>query len=220
MKKNSCSCCISVYFQIFLSQVKSEESLYNNDNFGSPEGFSSPESYKSESLPMESPGPRDKLSDDELIALSVKDLNRMLKGMTRDEIIKLKQRRRTLKNRGYAANCREKRISQKEVLEGEKDQLRNEVDRLQRENDVVRMELSSLKNRYEALQRFAETNKIHVVSAQPLYLGNSTRHHQLPSRPIHPQAQYPSQYEPMHCDMMLRDSIQHESVIVKPEPRV
>ena len=168
---------------------------------------------------METPSQKQNLSDDELIALSVKDLNRMLKGMTRDEIIKLKQRRRTLKNRGYAANCREKRISQKEVLETEKDQLRNEVDRLQRENDVVRMELSSLKNRYDALQRFAETNKIHVVSAQPLYLGNSARH-QLPARPIHPQAQYPSQYEPMHCDMMHRDSVHHESVIVKPEPRV
>ena len=180
---------ISFSFQIFLSQIKSE------------------------GLQLEVPSSK-QLSDDELIALSVKELNRMLKGMTRDEIIKLKQRRRTLKNRGYAANCREKRISQKEVLETEKDQLRNEVDRLQRENDVVRMELSSLKNRYDALQRFAEANKIHVVTAQPLYLGNSTRHH-LPPHPIHPQAQYPTQYESMH-----RESMHHESVIVKPEPRL
>lgn len=187
--------------KIFLSQIKSE---------GLP---TEPQYTESHSRYTNSPGSK-QLSDDELIALSVKDLNRMLKGMTRDEIIKLKQRRRTLKNRGYAANCREKRISQKEVLETEKDELRNEVDRLQRENDVVRMELSSLKNRYDALQRFAEANKIHVVTAQPLYLGNSTRH-QLHPHPIHPQAQYPSQYESMH-----RESVHHESVIVKPEPRV
>lgn len=178
--------------KIFLSQIKSE-GLHNTE----------PPSHK-------------QMSDDELIALSVKELNRMLKGMTRDEVIKLKQRRRTLKNRGYAANCREKRISQKEVLETEKDTLRNEVDRLQRENDVVRMELSSLKNRYDALTRFAEANKIHVVTAQPLYLGNSTRHQLHPHpHPIHPQAQYPTQYESMH-----RESMHHESVIVKPEPRV
>ena len=156
------------------------------------------------------------LSDEELINLSVKELNRMLKGMTRDEIIKLKQRRRTLKNRGYAANCREKRISQKEVLETEKDVLRNEVDRLQRENDIVRMELNALKNRYDALQRFAEANKIHVVTAQPLYLGNSVRNQVgqvAPSHPMPPQAAHDFQKysPPMH---------HHESVIVKPEPRV
>jgi len=160
------------------------------------------------------------VSDEELIALSVKELNRMLKGLTRDEVIKLKQRRRTLKNRGYAANCREKRISQKEVLETEKDGLRNEVDRLQRENDIVRMELSALKNRYDALQRFAEANKIHVVTAQPLYLGNSVRAHDTPTQPIMPQTQvtphsfsqhdFPKYSEPMH----------HESVIVKTEPRL
>lgn len=105
------------------------------------------------------------ISDDELVGLSVKELNRLLKGMTRDEVVKLKQRRRTLKNRGYAANCREKRISQKEVLETEKHQLKAEVDRLQRENDVVKMELSALRSKCEALERFAEVNNICVPLA-------------------------------------------------------
>lgn len=185
--------CVIFYFQIFLSQIKSEG--------------------------IHLQPPKDKsVSDEELIALSVKDLNRMLKGLTRDEVIKLKQRRRTLKNRGYAANCREKRISQKEVLEGEKDGLRGEVERLQRENDIVRMELSALKNRYDALHRFAEANKIHVVTAQPLYLGNSLRNEVPPTQTILPQVTQQSFSH--HGFPKYSESMHHESVIVKSEPRM
>ena len=104
------------------------------------------------------------INDDDLVSLSVKELNRLLKGLTRDEVLKLKQRRRTLKNRGYAANCREKRISQKEELETEKDKLRNEVERLQRENNIVKMELSALRNKCEALESFAQRNDIRVLT--------------------------------------------------------
>ena len=49
-------------------------------------------------------GPFSVMSDHELSSLNIKDLNRKLKekGLSKEMIEKLKQRRRTLKNRKYA----------------------------------------------------------------------------------------------------------------------
>nr|XP_040041862.1 v-maf avian musculoaponeurotic fibrosarcoma oncogene homolog Gb [Gasterosteus aculeatus aculeatus]XP_040041863.1 v-maf avian musculoaponeurotic fibrosarcoma oncogene homolog Gb [Gasterosteus aculeatus aculeatus]XP_040041864.1 v-maf avian musculoaponeurotic fibrosarcoma oncogene homolog Gb [Gasterosteus aculeatus aculeatus]XP_040041865.1 v-maf avian musculoaponeurotic fibrosarcoma oncogene homolog Gb [Gasterosteus aculeatus aculeatus] len=97
------------------------------------------------------------LTDDELVTMSVRELNQHLRGLTKEEIVQLKQRRRTLKNRGYAASCRVKRVTQKEELEKQKTHLQQEVDKLANENASMRIELDALRSKYEALQTFART---------------------------------------------------------------
>ncbi|XP_051570476.1 transcription factor MafG isoform X1 [Myxocyprinus asiaticus] len=97
------------------------------------------------------------LTDDELVSMSVRELNQHLRGLTKDEILQLKQRRRTLKNRGYAASCRVKRVTQKEELEKQKVELQQEVEKLASENASMKVELDVLRSKYEALQSFART---------------------------------------------------------------
>ncbi|XP_044732850.1 transcription factor MafK isoform X3 [Chrysoperla carnea] len=109
-----------------------------------------------------SPTPVIDISDDELVSISVKDLNRHLKlrGLTREEIVRMKQRRRTLKNRGYAASCRIKRIEQKDELESEKTQEWRDMEIMQEETARIRDEVQSYRTRFEALKKFAIVNKI------------------------------------------------------------
>ncbi|XP_030048085.1 transcription factor MafG-like [Microcaecilia unicolor] len=95
------------------------------------------------------------LTDEELITLSVQELNQYLRGLSKEEIIQLKQRQRTLKNRGYAASCRVKRVTQKEELEKQKAELQQEVEKLASENASMKVELDTLRSKYEALQNFA-----------------------------------------------------------------
>merc|ERR1719245_1313179 len=104
------------------------------------------------------------LNDTELVSLSVRDLNKQLKnkGLNKEEMGTMKQRRRTLKNRGYAASCRVKRLEQKGELERERGTEHRDKDKLKEDNRRMKDEIESLRKKYDALRGFANQKKIRL----------------------------------------------------------
>lgn len=104
------------------------------------------------------------IDDDELIEMATRDLNRRLQGYPKEVVRKIKAKRRTLKNRGYAQNCRTKRLAQKDELESDNmslvqqlNELRRQLDRATNERDLYKRENDRLRRRLSA----AETTRHH-----------------------------------------------------------
>merc|ERR1719397_2485252 len=81
----------------------------------------------------------------QLVNLSVRELNKRLHGVPREEVVKLKQKRRTLKNRGYAQNCRSKRLLQRQDLEENNKALVSSSERMRAELERVVKECGLLR---------------------------------------------------------------------------
>lgn len=95
----------------------------------------------------------DCINDDMLTTLTVRELNKRLHGCPREEVVRLKQKRRTLKNRGYAQNCRSKRLHQRHELEKANRQLNQDLHRLKLEYSRVCQERDTLMQRLQQQQR-------------------------------------------------------------------
>ena len=95
-------------------------------------------------------------NDENLKEISVKELNRMVKqkGLSKQEVAKIKYQRRTIKNRGYAQNCRIKRIKQKQTLQEENVALHKQVEALQSQLESVTKERDEMKTKYKQIKKF------------------------------------------------------------------
>lgn len=85
------------------------------------------------------------VKDDELIKLTVRDLNRRLRNLTKEEKVKLKQRRRLLKNRGYAQTCRTRRIMNQKQLYDENQKLKELLQQATYERNLYQTKYENLK---------------------------------------------------------------------------
>lgn len=74
------------------------------------------------------------------------------------KIVRLKQKRRTLKNRGYAQNCRSKRLQQRHDLETTNGNLKIEIQEIKLKNAQLTHERDLYKQRWENLRARCSQN--------------------------------------------------------------
>ena len=124
------------------------------------------------------------ISDDDLLSLTVRDLNRRLHSMTKEDQAHIKQRRRTLKNRGYAQSCRYKRQEQKSKLEIENGELKDKISLINQQLNQTSREIESLRKERDQILR-----ENHQLRQQQQQSGNP--HQQLQTHQHHNQHQLP-----------------------------
>lgn len=104
------------------------------------------------------------ICDKQLMELSVRELNRHLKSsrFSKDQVQQMKQRRRTLKNRGYAASCRNKRFQRKGELEIQKKEELKEIEVLN--NEICRYKdlIGQLRGKIAECLVFARRHNIDI----------------------------------------------------------
>eukprot|EP00092_Neocalanus_flemingeri_P018633 GFUD01020178.1.p1 GENE.GFUD01020178.1~~GFUD01020178.1.p1 ORF type:complete len:136 (+),score=46.59 GFUD01020178.1:137-544(+) len=104
------------------------------------------------------------ISEKELVSIEIKELNKKVKekGVSKELGVRLKQRRRTLKNRSYATSCREKRDIKISNLEKDKNYELQELKMLEEENDKLRENVSKMAARYKRILEFAKQSNVNL----------------------------------------------------------
>ena len=103
------------------------------------------------------------MGDEKLVTLSTKDLNKLIKkrGIAKERAKEIKCQRRTLKNRGYAANCRVKREDEEKDLEQENERLYKLITYNQRLTQEHQRETQILKDMVDrGMEEIREMKKI------------------------------------------------------------
>lgn len=136
--------------------------MTNDFSFAAPDSdnFEFEANCDPKNVPAVTVGLSQEFSDENLKRLSVKELNKLIKqkGLSKDDIAKIKYQRRTIKNRGYAQNCRIKRIKQKQNLEEKNLSLTRQVETLMQQLQTVIKERDEIKNKYKQIKKFVLAN--------------------------------------------------------------
>ena len=81
------------------------------------------------------------------------------RGISKERAKQIKQERRTLKNRGYAANCRVKREKEEKNLEVANEELRKEIYARRLRAQDIRQDAKNMKDQMQLLLREIEQLK-------------------------------------------------------------
>jgi len=106
------------------------------------------------------------ICDEELINIEIKELNKKIKEqcVSKELAIRLKQRRRTLKNRNYATSCREKKDAEISSLEVERNKELEELRELEQGNQSIRDKMDDMARQYNRILEFAQKHNLDVRS--------------------------------------------------------
>lgn len=99
----------------------------------------------------------DLFTDEELINISIRVLNKRLKDLPKSEAKTIRKRRRSLKNRGYATTCRQKRTALKESLEQQNQRLKMQLQEAKQNLCSALKDRDMFKRKYENLQNAVST---------------------------------------------------------------
>ena len=137
-----------------LSSLAPDENDEVISNFSSTYTNSRPASpLQNQENPLSLPENAYQLSDSELRDLPVRKLNELLRKLPKDKAKTLRKRRRCLKNRNYAQDCRARRAQCKTDLEDKVKRLIKELSRMRKELDDTKKERDHFKVLLQSNQR-------------------------------------------------------------------
>lgn len=97
------------------------------------------------------------ITDEEIINLPIRVLNKRLRNLPKWEIQKIRKRRRSLKNRGYASSCRQRRVAIKEGLETQNQRLKMQLTETKEKLNTAVKERDTYKTKFEQLRQLLMT---------------------------------------------------------------
>ena len=112
-----------------------------------PNDSTPPSPFETLENPLSPPGNAYELNDTELRDLPVRKLNEYLRKLPKEKAKTLRKKRRSLKNRSYAQDCRARRVQLKNDLENRVKRLIKELSRMRKELEETKKE----RDHYKAL---------------------------------------------------------------------
>ena len=105
------------------------------------------------------------ITDEEIANLPVQELNKLLRNVPWEEAVRIRKRRRNLKNRGYSLSCRLRKQQEQEDLINENTSLKKKLEDRKWKLLKVWKEKEAYKRKYLQLQKcFTDHNQVTLES--------------------------------------------------------